>query len=302
MTTTDLQEQIDLLHASLGEKNAEIIPFGRLKADELKGHFDFINEEYRNIFMSFIELITDGVTSGNTFLTVDDIALIATATGAGKALKAKSTYGLSAHMIGQQLIEHSETGTYTDDALFEVNATTLGSLPCPRVTTDEKLNINAVTPGLKVYDKNYKRYEYWNGAYWAGHRQTINIFFGGWSNPANSQTVAFGAMPISPQASGGVYAAFDIIARGNGVVRACTFNIWYTGTPATGEAISLYIRHNTTDYLVATVANTLSIKVFENALMNIPYVDGDRFKMIIVNPASGTRGTQLLGQGTFTTE
>jgi hypothetical protein len=109
-------------------------------------------------------------------------------------------------------------------------------------------------------------------------------------------------MPIAPQAGAGSYAVFDIIARGSGVVRACTFNLWYSGTPSTGEAISLYIRHNTDDYLVATVANTLSIKVFENALMNIPYVDGDRFKMIIVNPASGTRGTQLLGQGTYATE
>lgn len=225
-----------------------------------------------------------------------------TATGAGTAIKAVRTSGLAAHFIGKQLIEGLNTGANTDDAIFEVNATNLGSLPCPRVTTAQKNAIPVYTPGVKVFDTNLGRYEYWNGSYWAGDRQTINIFFGGWLNPANGQTVAFGAMPIAPQASGRVYAAFDIIARGNGVLRACTFNIWYSGTPATGEAISLYIRHNTTDYLVATVSNTLSIKVFDNALMNIPYVDGDRFKMIIVNPASGTRGTQLLGQGTYTTE
>jgi hypothetical protein len=213
MTTTDLQEQIDLLHASLNEKNAEIIPFGRFKADELKSHFDFLNDEYRNIFMSFIELITDGVTSGNTFLTVDDIALIATATGAGTAIKATRTTGLAAQFIGKHLIEQSDTLVNTDDALFEVNSTNLGSLPCPRVTTDEKLNINAVTPGLMVYDKNYNRYEHWNGSYWAGPRQTVNIFHGAWPSPANGQTVAFGAMPIAPQASGGSYAVFDIICN-----------------------------------------------------------------------------------------
>lgn len=236
-----------------------------------------------------------------SFQTVNGIAVTAEATGNGKALKAKSNLGLSAHMVGQQLIEQTDTNVYTDDAIFEVNATSYGSLPCPRVTTSQKNNINVRTPGLMVYDINFGRYEVWNGSYWAGSRQTVNIFHGEWSSPANGQTYAFGAMPIAPQTSGG-FPVFDIIARGSGVVRACTFNLWYSGTGGTGEAISLYIRHNTTDYLVATVASNAYLKIFENALMNIPYVDRDRFKMIIVNPASGTRGRQLLGQGTYTTE
>lgn len=185
-------------------------------------------------------------------------------------------------------------------AIFQVDSTDKGVL-IPSMTTTQRNSIPSPATRLQIWNSQTARFEHWNGTYWAGQRNVINIFHGSYS-PANSTTASFGAMPISPQTAGGVFPAFDIVLRGSGVIRACTFNAWCSGTVGTGENWSLYIRHNSTDYLVASVGNTNAIKVFSNSALNIPYVDGDTFKMIYVNPTTGTRPSGVLGQGTVTTE
>lgn len=245
---------------------------------------------------------TDNTGQGFQGRTVSGFGGVGVASGSGTGLYGQSVSGVAGHMDGGLLVETYALGSSSvPSSVATFNSTTKGIL-IPSMNTSQRNSIPSPATGLQIWNSQTARFEHWNGTYWAGQRNVINIFHGAWPSPANGQTYAFGAMPIAPQASGGVFSAFDIVLRGNGVIRACSFKLWFSGTNATGEALSLYVRHNSTDYLVATVTNTSSIKFFDNAFMDIPYVDGDTFKMIFVNAASGTRGSQLLGQGTVTTE
>lgn len=210
--------------------------------------------------------------------------------------------GLGGKFEGGAYVEtYSFGGSAEASAVFEASATTKGAL-MPRMTTTQRDAISSPATSLVIFNTTTGRFEHYNGTYWAGEKQVLTIGHAAYSSPTDSQTVAFGSMPIAPQSSGSVIPAFNIVLRGNGVIRACTFNSWASGTAGSGEAWSLYIRHNSTDYLVATVSSTAAIRVFENTALNIPYVDSDTVKMILVNPAWATNPSQVLGQGTVTLE
>ena len=85
--------------------------------------------------------------------------------------------------------------------------------------------------------------------------------------------------------------------RGNGVIRGCDFDSYASGTAGTNQAWSLYVRHNGTDYLVATVTTASAGRKFSNQALNIPYVDGDIVRMVFVNPTWTTPPTQVTGGG-----
>lgn len=225
-----------------------------------------------------------------------------TATGAGTAVKAIRTSGIASHSVGKKLIEQYDTGVNTDDAIFEVNATNLGSLLAPRVTTSQKNSIPAVTPGLMVYDTDLGRYEVWNGSYYAGSRNRINIFHGGGFNPANNVTYRFSCYPIAPISVTINPAPYAQKFVGNGVIRSIYLNAYCSTAPGTAEAWSLFIRVNNIDYLVQTVASTSGVRIWENNAMNIPYINGQTWEMIWVSPTSGTRAQGLISAGHIITE
>ena len=88
-----------------------------------------------------------------------------------------------------------------------------------------------------------------------------------------------------------------MIMRGNGIIVGCDFNMLVGGVLGTSESWSLYVRHNGTDYLVQTVGSTAVVRKFNNTLLNIPYVDGDIVRMILVNPTWVTAPTSVTGSG-----
>lgn len=236
------------------------------------------------------------------FETADGVAVNASATGAGIAIVATRTTGLAAQFVGKHLIEQSNSTINTDDAIFEVNSYNLGSLPCPRLTTSQKNGIPAVTPGLMVYDTDLGRYEVWNGSYYAGSRNRINIFHGGGFNPANSATYRFSCYPIAPISVTVNPAPYAQKFVGNGVIRSVYLNAYCSSAPGTAEAWSLFIRVNNIDYLVATVSSTSVVRIWENNTMNIPYINGQTWEMIWVSPTSGTRAQGLISAGHIITE
>ena len=220
--------------------------------------------------------------------------------GSGIALTAASSSGMGLHVIGAGYIESNGVGgTPATDAVFEANSTTQGAL-LPRMTTTQRDAIGTPATGLEIYNTTTNRKEVYNGTYWAGDRQTVNIFHSGY-NPVDATTPFFGAnTTLVPQTAGAFINAFNISLRGSGVIRACTFVMFIGGAVGTSENISLHIRHNSTDYLVATVGNTNLIRVFENTSLNIPYVDGDVIKMYYTNPTWVTNPIGVQGQGTIT--
>lgn len=244
----------------------------------------------------------DGTGQGVLGGTVSGFGVLGAASGNGIGVYGQSVSGVAGHMDGGLLVEPYAFGSaFAPSSVATFNATNKGIL-IPRLTTTQRDAISSPATSLLIYNTTTARFEHWNGTYWAGHRNVINVFHGAWSNPADGQTVAFGAMPIAPQSSAPLFSAFGIVLRGNGVIRACTLNAWCSGTVGTNEAWSLYIRHNSTDYLVASVGNTNAIKVFQNTSLNIPYVDGDTMKMIFVNPNWATNPGGVISQGTVTLE
>lgn len=243
---------------------------------------------------------SDTTGRGVVGTTASGVGVDAVATSTGIALRATRNSGMAGQFVGKVLIEPTDTLVNSDSAIFEVNSTTLGALNAPRVTTTQKNAIPSPATGLEVFDTNRGRKEFWDGTNWRGlATRFINIFHGGGWNPTANSTVAFGAMPIAPQAATGVWAAFEITLRGAGVIRGCVFNSWASSVAGGNNAWSLFIRCDGVDYLVATVSSTNAIRVFSNSAMNVPYVDGSKIMMIMVQPASWSPNSPqgVLGQG-----
>lgn len=233
--------------------------------------------------------------------TTSGIAVLGSAYGTGIGGCFVSNSGIASISIGKSIVESFESGVYTSSALFEVKSTEKGSIPSPKMSTLYKDSIPAPSLGLQVFDIDRNRPEFYNGSYWDGGFKFIYIGHGAWSAPADLTTAIFGSVPISPQASVGTFSAFDIELRGSGVIRACTFNSWASGNAGSNEPWSLYIRVNTTDYLVQTISSSSSIRQFKNTSLNIPYVDGDILRMVYVNPNWITQNpAQVLGSGLIT--
>ena len=201
----------------------------------------------------------------------------------------------------QVLVEEYSTANEVQEAssLFEVKSTVKGAL-LPRMTTTERNAISSPATGLEIYNTTTNRKEVYNGTFWQGiSMRFLQVFFTQWQ-PADAQTVAFGQAGGTPQLASLSPAPFEIVMRGNGVIRGCDFTTFAAGVAGTNENWSLYVRHSGTDYLVQTVGSTAATKVFTNTSLNIPYVTGDIVRMIFVNPTWATNPTQVVGGGFLT--
>jgi len=100
--------------------------------------------------------------------------------------------------------------------------------------------------------------------------------------------------------AGGIPSTLSAIARlyipKSGKINAAYLS-WRAGTAGTGESISAYIRvKDTTDYLIATLANTDAFKLFTNKRMNVPVILDDYIEIKIVCPTWVTNpGNVTLG-------
>jgi hypothetical protein len=184
-------------------------------------------------------------------------------------------------------------------AVLQANSTTQGAL-LPRMTTTERNAIGSPATGLEIYNTTTNRKEVYNGTFWQGiSMRFLQVFFSQW-NPTDAQTVAFGAVPLTPQLASLSPAPLEIVMRGNGVIRGCDFTTFAAGVAGTNESWSLYVRHQGTDYLIQTVASNTNVRTFTNTSLNIPYVAGDIVRMVFVNPTWATNPTQVAGGGFLT--
>ena len=187
----------------------------------------------------------------------------------------------------------------TGSSLVQVDSTTQGVL-LPRMTTTQRDAIGSPATGLEIYNTTTNRKEVYNGTFWQGiSMRFMHVLFTTW-NPTDAQTVAFGPSGGTPQLASTSPAPHEIVMRGNGVIRACDFTTFAAGVAGSNESWSLYVRHNGTDYLVATVGSTAATKVFTNTSLNIPYVAGDIIRMVFINPTWATNPTNVVGGGFLT--
>jgi len=102
------------------------------------------------------------------------------------------------------------------------------------------------------------------------------------SSPADSKTVYFGNRPIIPSETP---ETNKIYIRQAGEINRANIYV-YSGTAGGADAWSLYVRkNNATDYLIETVAEAASERIFNNESMAIPVVAGDFIEIKGVQPA-----------------
>lgn len=244
-------------------------------------------------------ITSSGAVKGIASSSVNGVGVEATTTGTGTALNAKTNTGLAARIEGQTIFEEfGAAGTPDASALVEFDSNVKGIL-VPRMTTLQKDAIPSPTTSLLVYDSDRARFEFYNGSYWRGLNMRLHqVFFTSWS-PTDAQTVAFGSHPFIPVQASISPAPFEIVMRGNGVIRGCDLNTYASGVAGSNEAWSLYVRHNGTDYLVQTLSLATGNRVFTNQSLNIPFVDGDIVRMIFVNPTWATNPTNVAASGSL---
>jgi hypothetical protein len=201
---------------------------------------------------------------------------------------------------GGVLAESWNIGSSRDtSAVLQANSTTQGAL-LPRMTTTQRNAIASPATGLEIYNTTTNRKEIYNGTFWQGiSMRFLQVLFSTW-NPTDAQTVAFGMAAGTPQLASLSPAPYEIVMRGNGVIRGCDFTTFCTGVAGSNESWSLYVRHQGTDYLVQTVSASATVRTFTNTSLNIPYVAGDIVRMVFVNPTWATNPTNVAGGGFLT--
>jgi hypothetical protein len=220
-------------------------------------------------------------------------------TVSGVGVKGASVSGKGGAFRNQVLVEEFTGADEIQEAstLFQVKSTTRAALPAPRMTSVQKNAIPSPATGAVVFDTTTNRYEFYNGTFWQGMAMRFySVFFTSW-NPTDAQTVAFGAVGLTPQLASLSPAPYEIVMRGNGVIRGCDFTTFASGVAGTNEAWQLFVRHNGVDHLVQSVSSAAATRVFTNTSLNIPYVNGDIVRMIFVNPTWATNPTNLAGGG-----
>jgi hypothetical protein len=168
------------------------------------------------------------------------------------------------------------------------------------LTTTQRNAIVSPATGRLIWNTTTARVETYNGSFWQGvATRFLQVMFTQW-NPTDAQTVAFGMAAGSPQLASLSPAPFEIVMRGNGVIRGCDFTTFAAAVAGSNESWSLFVRHNGVDYLVQTLSSTSTVRTFTNTSLNIPYVAGDIVRMIFVNPTWATNPTQVTGGGFLT--
>ena len=251
--------------------------------------------------------VTFGVKSDGTYgiySTGQFPGLFVPTVAGGIGIEARQGAGLfSGKFTGNGvLIENDSTSSLNASSILELASINKGSIPFPVMTTTQKNAIASPATGLFVFDSTTNRPEFYNGSNFRGlATRFINISHAAYATPAGGAQAHFGCTPIAPQTERGVLPIFNFTLRGNGVISGCNFVSWASGTAGSNESWEVYILiNNTTAYLVAAVSSTSPVRIFNNSALNIPFVDGDVFRMYYKNPASWvTVPTQVFGQGTI---
>jgi hypothetical protein len=122
----------------------------------------------------------------------------------------------------------------------------------------------------------------------AAYTIPVQALTGGMS--ANT-TYYFGMLPLT------AVAAVDgnkVYIRRAGVIRVAELYVLNSGTLASNEAWSIYVRlNNTTDTLIATVSTSAKERIFSNAAIDIAVASGDYFEIKVVCPAWATAPTAV---------
>jgi hypothetical protein len=134
---------------------------------------------------------------------------------------------------------------------------------------------------------------------WQNRKFIIPVSGGASYNPTDAQTVYFtiGAQPLNTADVSRVYF------HTTGTITRAQIAWMCRGTAGSNENVSVYIRiNNTTDYLVATIGSTATLKNFVNNSLSIAVTPSDYFEIKVVQPTWTTNPTAVYWGGTLLLE
>jgi hypothetical protein len=255
------------------------------------------NTDYGGVFNGVSGVLGQGDTYGVVGVSRGS-GVYAYSTGSGYGVVPYENTGSSGALNCQGKALFNGTAA-TGSSLVQIDSTTQGVL-LPRMTTTQRNAIASPATGLEIYNTTTNRKEIYNGTFWQGvATRFLQVMFTQWQ-PTDAQTVAFGMAAGTPQLASLSPAPYEIVMRGNGVIRGCDFTTFAAGVAGTNESWQLYVRHQGTDYLVQTVSTSATVRTFTNTSLNIPYVAGDIVRMVFINPTWATNPTQVAGGGFLT--
>jgi hypothetical protein len=119
---------------------------------------------------------------------------------------------------------------------------------------------------------------------------------GSQTSPTDNQTVYFCSTPQDPVTNELLRA---VIVPKTGHIEGCSVIMnTSAGSPGSTEDISTYIRHNrTTDYHIATVSDSSTVRFFQNFNLDISVNQGDIITMKVQYPAFSSNPTQVNWSG-----
>lgn len=105
-------------------------------------------------------------------------------------------------------------------------------------------------------------------------------------------------IPNSPTAPTATYALSAITMSFTGTITSASINWYAQSVVGTAESISAYIRLNdTTDYLIAAVGTTDTVRKFTNTSMSVPITANDTIALKFVYPNWATNPTSVVVGG-----
>lgn len=128
---------------------------------------------------------------------------------------------------------------------------------------------------------------------WAKPRVLLTVSCANFT-PTDAQTLYFSTQFNAPVANANRRRTYF---RRSWTIVAAEFGCFSLTTSGSNEDWSLYFRlNNTTDTLIATVAESANQRNFTNSALNISVVSGDWFEMKLVNPTWATEpGSSAIG-------
>jgi len=136
--------------------------------------------------------------------------------------------------------------------------------------------------------------------------KTLNTDFGfayaipfshGSTNPTGTNSYLFGGIP-NAGASANTGGNRRVNFTENRTIGGADFVWLASGTAGSGESISMYVRiNNTTDYLIASVANTNAQKLFQNLALSIAVGPGDYAEIKYTMGGQSTPSTSVFVGG-----
>jgi hypothetical protein len=178
----------------------------------------------------------------------------------------------------------SGVATFTGAPVFTDN-TINGADLIDNTVTSAKILDNTIALGKINHSGTADNTTFYRGdGAWTSTGYTINVMASNTTPLVDNQTLYFGC---NPEAASTTLEYFWVPIPKSGTIKRVNVRARVV-TVGSDEGWSMYLKYDTTSYLVKTNVDNIVARTFDNNSMNIPVTAGESFLMKMVNPAWAT--------------